>query len=147
MLNGEPLGNNSVVSIFDIGEGDSALLCKTSRKNCCHIPPNRLGEFFYPNGVMVPIKRALQTFYRNRGEQEVRLNRREGFSSPSTGTYHCEIPDANGVTQRLFIQLVWTKKKSAKENCCYRKLVYEKLIFACMHFGVTDRLLLIVFKY
>ena len=98
-------GNNSVVSLTDVGEGEAnALLCRTDNINCCGTPPNRFGEFYYPSGVQVPINSTGQGFYRNRGDQLIRLNRREGVTSP-TGRYRCEIPDASGETQNLYITL------------------------------------------
>ncbi len=101
-LNGEVYKNNSFVRISDIGEDDEALLCKTDKVECCGTIPNRFGEFYFPDGVRVPIKRDGQQFYRNRGEQQIRLNRRRGIMSP-TGVYRCEIPDSNNVLQKVFV--------------------------------------------
>ena len=102
-LNGKVYNNNSFVSINDIGEGDHALLCKTDKVECCG-NPNRFGEFFYPGGSRVPIKKSNQGFYRNRDKQQIRLNRRIGIVSP-TGVYRCEIPDSNNVMQKVFINI------------------------------------------
>ena len=93
-----------MVNILAIGEGDNALLCKTNKRDCCGTVPNRFGEFFYPNGARVPINNAGEGFYRNRGNQLIRLNRRDGISSP-TGRYCCEIPDADGMTNKVFINI------------------------------------------
>ena len=93
-----------MVSILNIGEGDDALLCKTDKQDCCGTQPNRFGEFYYPHGVRVPINSAGQGFYRNRGEQLIRLNRRDDTSSP-TGRYYCELPDADGVNQKIYITI------------------------------------------
>ena len=95
-LRGIVLPNNSAAPLLDVGEGENALLCKTDREECCGTLPNRFGEFYYPNGVQVPIAKQQQGFYRNRGQQVIRLNRRVGVTSP-TGRYRCEIPDADGV--------------------------------------------------
>ena len=103
-LRGEIYTNNSVIDIADVGTGESALLCKTDSASCCGTPPNRVGEFYYPNGVQVPIRIAGQGFYRDRRTQRIRLNRRQGINDP-TGVYSCEIPDASGVMQKLFIKL------------------------------------------
>lgn len=103
-LNGKVYSNNSVVAINNIREGVGALLCKTNLKPCCSSPPNRFGQFYYPSGTTVPIKSHGEGFYRNRGVQEIRLNRRTGTTSP-TGTYRCEIPNATGVTQNIYITL------------------------------------------
>ena len=70
----------------DIGEGESALLCKTDRESCCGTPTNRAGQFYYPNGSLVPISGAGQSFYCDRLTQQIRLNRRQGVNAP-TGMY------------------------------------------------------------
>ena len=103
-LKGERYDNNSVVNILAIGEGSSALLCKTNKQDCCGTLPNRFGEFYYPHGARVSIFITGDGFYRNRGNQMIRLNRRNDVSSP-TGRYSCEIPDASGITQKLFINI------------------------------------------
>ena len=97
--------NNSIISIGSIGEGENALLCKTDNSKCCRSRRNQIGEFYYPNGVRVPNVRAGQGFFRNRGNQVIRLNRRPGILYP-IGLYHCEIPDNNGVTQNIFAYLI-----------------------------------------
>ena len=105
-MDGLVYGNNSIVSLNRIGEGEEgALVCRTDKVDCCGTFPNRLGQFYYPNGVQVPIKNAGQGFYRNRGDQMIRLNRHQGVVSPK-GKFHCEIPDANGEVQHLYITLV-----------------------------------------
>ena len=105
-LAGQLFGNNSRVSVDSIGEGEhDALICRTDRTDCCGTVPYRFGQFYYPNGVQVPIKSADQGFYRNRGDQLIRLNRREGTDSP-TGRYRCEIPEASGEMQNLYISLI-----------------------------------------
>ena len=99
-------GNNSRVSLADVDEGkENALICRTDRLNCCGTPPNRFGHFYYPSGLQVPVNSAGQGFYRNRGDQLIRLNRRAGATSP-TGKYRCEIPDASGEMQNICITLV-----------------------------------------
>ena len=103
-INGEIYYNNSAVLISEIGEGDNAIYCRTDKVDCCGTRPNRFGEFYYPNGVEVPVSAQRHGFYRNRGEQIVRLNRREGVGSP-TGTYRCEVPNANGETVKIYITL------------------------------------------
>ena len=103
-LNGVVYTNNSAASLLEVGEGENALLCKTNRKECCGTPPNRFGEFYYPNGIKVPIAKQQQGFYRNRGENVIRLNRRDGITSP-TGKYQCEIPDASGSVQNIYMSL------------------------------------------
>ena len=86
----------------DIGEGQSALYCMTDNVECCKAVHNRLGEFYYPNGVQVPIFRMLHGLYRNRGEQLIRLNKRKG-TVPPKGKYRCDIPDAIGNMKSIYI--------------------------------------------
>ena len=47
--------NNSDIKLKDIGEAENALLCKTELESCCRNPPKRAGEFYYPDGSIVPI--------------------------------------------------------------------------------------------
>ena len=103
-LGGERYDNNSAVNILAIGEGSSALLCKTNKQDCCGTVPDRFGEFYYPDGTRVSIFLSGDGFYRNRGNQMIRLNRKDGVSSP-TGRYSCEIPDASGVIHKIFINI------------------------------------------
>ena len=89
----------------NIGEGDAgALLCTTDRTACC-TGTSRAGEWFYPDGRMVPILVDGQPYYRNRGSSLIRLNRRpnQGLSVMYTGIYCCEIPDQNNVMQTLCV--------------------------------------------
>ena len=96
--------NNSVVLISSIGEAGSALFCKTDKNDCCKVLPNRFGQFYYPNGTQVRIKLHGDGFYRNRDRQLIRLNRRDGTTSP-VGKYRCEIPDASGEMKNIYINL------------------------------------------
>ena len=106
VLNGVMYTNNinSAVPLSEVGEGENALLCKTDKEDCCGTPPNRFGEFYYPSNIKVPIAKEQQSFYRNRGEKIIRLNRRDGTISP-TGKYRCEVPDARGSIQNIYITL------------------------------------------
>ena len=100
------------MTLEDIGEGGDALLCLTDNRMCCARAQSPggdvLGDWYYPNGTVVgnyyvdSYNRVMWEFYRNRGQSVVRLNRRRGGA---TGIYHCEIPDANGVTQDIYVGL------------------------------------------
>lgn len=103
-MKGKIYFNNSALSMSEIGEGDKALYCKTDKEECCGASPNRYGQFYYPNGVQIPIARLQQGFYRDRGEQIIRLNRREGTTSPY-GKYQCEIPNADDEMVKIYITL------------------------------------------
>lgn len=101
-LNGQFYASGSTLSLSSIGEGDSALLCTTDAP-CCR-PPNRAGEFYYPGNSPVRTEGTGDNLYRNRGDGMIRLNRRNGATSP-TGTYKCEIPDSSELAQEIFITL------------------------------------------
>ena len=103
MLNGTMYINNSAVAMTSIGERENALLCKTNKEDCC--AGARIGKFFYPNGVEVPIKMLKHEFYRDRGDQVVRLNRR-AVSGGIKGKYYCEVSDACDDVQRIYIELM-----------------------------------------
>ena len=103
-LKGKMYTNNSVIDISNIGEEENALVCKTDKEDCCGTLPNRFGEFYYPNGDRVLIRASGQGFYRNRGEQLIRLNRRPGIMFP-TGVYSCEVPDSDGTNRKIFATL------------------------------------------
>ena len=102
--------NNSVLPLKEIGDisTGSAILCTTNLDSCCRFP-NR-GEWYYPNGSMVPINGAIEDFYRGRTtEQSIHLNRRNNAQSP-TGSFCCELPDNSGVTHTLCVSLGKSKQ-------------------------------------
>ena len=104
--------NNSLVTLEDIGEDDDALLCITDLTACCRPPytgemgPD-IGNWFFPNGTRVPngddniTSGLLWDFYRTSSHSMILLNRRRGGVN---GIYRCEIPDALGVTQTIYIE-------------------------------------------
>lgn len=93
-----------MISLWDVGENEDALVCMTDHTQCCSVPPYRQGEFYYPSGERVLTLGGGGDFYRNRGNQEIRLHRKEGVTSP-TGRFRCEILDASGVVQSIFINI------------------------------------------
>ena len=107
----------------EIGEAENALSCRTNNADCCK--SSRSGEFYYSNGTMVPIRKTGHGFYRDRGVREIRLNRLEEATLPM-GKFRCEIPDANGDNQNLYITLVWTSYPDFDHNehtcCSYTRL-------------------------
>lgn len=102
------LENGSQVSLQMIGEGDNALVAKTPYTNCC-VPPFRMGEWYFPNGTRIGPPRDGQSFFRNRGNMVVRLNRRVTDVDDSivypTGWYRCELPDGCGDLTSIYIEL------------------------------------------
>lgn len=106
-IKGRIILNNSVIFLSEVGEGEDALQCKTDHLDCCATSPNLFGEFYYPSGIKIPSVDGEGHFYHTRGDQEIRLNRRKGISSEApTGKFRCEIPNANGLIQNLYIILL-----------------------------------------
>ena len=99
-----PLTNNSVVVITDIEDGRSGgspLICATTFTPCCKVA--KQGEWYYPDGTMVPGSSADEDFYRSRSNNgEVRLNRRNNAMTP-TGIFRCELPVSDNVIQTLYV--------------------------------------------
>ena len=107
-----PYQNNSLVILEDIGEGEDALLCTTELTACCRPPytgeiMDVMGNWYFPNGTSVPSEVVNRTsglqwdFYETRGRSTILMHRRRGGVN---GTYRCEIPDALGVTQTIYIE-------------------------------------------
>ena len=105
MYKGSVVANGSVLSIDSIGEGDTALVCYTSKENCCKF--EKLGDWYYPNGTEVGISNLGNHFYRNRTYHgKVILHQRQKHTI--TGIYCCIIPDnANNcnINQKLCVNL------------------------------------------
>ena len=104
-LNGMIYGNNSVISISDIGKTDivsEALQCITDKQPCCRSGGDT-GEWFFPNGTMVPVMSGAKTFYRNRGNSDGRVNLNHLNSSimSPTSLFCCKVPDATDEMQSL----------------------------------------------
>ena len=78
-------------------DADPSLVCVTSNvnMNCCRgIDGGNVGEWYFPNGTIVPRNSAAQSadFTRSGFTHQVRLNRRNSAMSP-TGIYECRVPD------------------------------------------------------
>ena len=100
-LNGATYQNNSLVTLEDIGEKNTSLLCMTNLTACCRPPyaENPSGNWFFPSGTRVPSGNS-RDFYRTRGEMVVQMNRRKGEVE---GIYRCEILDSMNATQTMYI--------------------------------------------
>ena len=97
---------------------DQALLCVTDLEDCCDAPRTVQGDWYYPNGTVVPLgeKGGRATFRSNRGPNEVidgrqfygsiRLFRRWG-NPQEKGRYRCELPSAAdpNVTLILYVNI------------------------------------------
>ena len=105
LLRGTTYPNDSTVLRTDIGEGDdNALQCTTDNTACCR-GAGRAGEFYFPDGTVVPISGndLTRTYYRNRSARLILLHRRP--NGTKTGQFHCEIPNAYGTVVNLFINI------------------------------------------
>ena len=96
LLRGQLYGNHCIVTITDIGEFRNALLCITNYSDCCrhhdlYYYYKGRSEWYYHNGSTVRIHGSGYDFYRTRGPNVVRLNRRNNATLP-TGIYRCNIP-------------------------------------------------------
>ena len=95
LFHGKVYGNNSIVSLMEVGERGDALLCITSEADCCKNDriPRPMREWYFPNGSSV--KKCLDghSFYRDRDPSIVRLNQRYNATSPN-GIFHCIIPSS-----------------------------------------------------
>ena len=102
------------MTLEDIGENDTALLCETNFTACCRQPETNetdeiwfvSGNWFFPNETRVPSDVVNKTinliwdFYRDRDQSVVRMKRRRGGEE---GIYRCKIPDSTNVTQTIYI--------------------------------------------
>lgn len=116
-MRGVIYNNNSIICITEIGEVESAtnnaLQCITDRMPCCQTPPNRYGEWYFPNGELVGLRQnrpdPFNTFYRNRGDDgAVNLNHvgstLNRTNSP-VGLFCCRVPDSTNVIQQICVYI------------------------------------------
>ena len=94
------------MTLEDIGEGVTALLCVTNLTACCHHPYTGgywsvIGNWYFPNKTRVPTKSIGSHIYRSRGHMVVRLNCRRG--GEEAGIYWCEVPDSMNVMQIIYV--------------------------------------------
>ena len=102
--------------------GGDPLVCATQLDPCCGTLPNRFGDWFYPNGTMVPLNGDSYHFYRTRRTLSsmpnvlggALLNRRYDAMGP-TGIYLCTIPGADRVTQSLYVGLYANTNNGTKQ--------------------------------
>ena len=103
-LNGRVYHHRDTIFITEIGaftgtnvaEPALSLVCETSNVNrmCCRGSDGQnVGDWFFPNGTMVPRNRGNENdFTRSGFTHQVRLNRRNNALTP-TGEYTCKVPD------------------------------------------------------
>ncbi len=93
------IANNSVLSLATIGEGSTALTCRTELSTCCREQDNNgnaLGGWRGPGGDSIP-ESSMDGFYVSRGMSSISLNLAEE-SSEVAGTYCCQVPRESGAT-------------------------------------------------
>ena len=115
MLSGVSYADGDTVLLSDIGEGENGLRCTTTQTDCCGqnaygglVTDERRGEFYYPSGTQVPKMSDAGSagLFRGRGYQFISLQRLStATTTPPTGRYRCDIPDRNGVSQNMFINI------------------------------------------
>ena len=99
------------------GLHDQALLCVTDLEDCCDAPRTRRGDWYYPDGNIVPLDvHGGATFRANRGPNEI-INGRQfngsvrlfhQWNNPrQKGRFHCELPSAAdpNITQTLYANI------------------------------------------
>ena len=94
--------NNSNVTLEDLGENDTALLCVTNLTACCQLPGSNgstIGKWFFPNGTEVSSSSAMWSFYITSGDMMVLLHHTKGGVE---GIYRCEIHSMK-VNQTIYI--------------------------------------------
>ena len=103
-FNGTFHANNSIFFVADIGNSttNSSLQCITDRIPCCYGDYPRVGEWYFPNKLRVPIRGRAATFYRNRGRDgNINLNRLSSNVMLPSGLFCCVVPDTNDASHRL----------------------------------------------
>ena len=116
-------GNNSIISVTDIGEGRKALLCITNVTDCCrggdnHVISRSMREWHFPDGSSVSIKGTGQSFYRDRNASIVRLNRRDNATSPN-GIFRCIIPSSiSPIMNKTFYIGIYDIGQGRMFSCC-----------------------------
>ena len=94
--------NNRIVTITDIGTFNESLFCTTTYSPCCTRYENPESDWYFPNGsaiLNVPWLPYFRTRYVASGS--VQLNRNP--EGTMTGIFRCDIPDARGTTQSLYV--------------------------------------------
>ena len=101
--------NNSIVTVTDIGTSFfmSALFCLTPSLECCSDSEtpnaaNVIREWYLPDGR--PLTSDNSPFIKSRVSSAVSLHNNL-FSSKTapSGVYRCEIPDASGTSQNIYV--------------------------------------------
>lgn len=85
-----------------------SLFCLTNSTTCCRSSDTPgvggVGEWYFPNNgsAVSRVQGGGDSIYRDRGPSVVRLHRRDNAMRP-TGVFRCEIPDASGTSQNIYV--------------------------------------------
>ena len=126
-LNNVQYTNNSVVTITDIGTGSAALICTTTYRACCFSGPPPGTHWYFPNGSRISNTNTLP-YYRSRIDGQISppgsvlLHRNP--EGTTTGIFRCEIPDASGAFQSLYVGIHTATTGELKSN----KFVQQELM-------------------
>ncbi len=97
-LNGTVYLPGDAVLITDVGEFRNAtsLICITSCVNtqCCTDSDDNVGEWYFPDGTVIPQNSSIADFSSSGSTEQVHLNRRNDALAP-TGEYSCRVRDGN----------------------------------------------------
>ena len=106
-LNGVAYPNGSTVLRTDIGEGADALQCTTNSITCCSTNGGEIrgGDFHFPvsDDTVPSMAGVMNGYYRDRLSRLTRLHRQP--SGTITGQFRCNIPQSNGPSADLYINI------------------------------------------
>ena len=152
---GVTLPNNSLVDVKDLYYNtpelpepantnrlhDQALLCLTDLVDCCESPHTVHGDWYYPDGSVVPSDTidpygitlyGRTTFLKNRGPSEV-LNCRQFYGSvrlfrrwskpPGRGRFRCEIPSAANPSVNQILYTNIGEKLQCRIQCQFLPII------------------------
>lgn len=98
------LNNNSYIHYTNISTGEGALNCTSPSINCCNSSEN--GDWRDETGRI--IINESDCLYVTRREKSILLNRKNECIPELSGLRRCDISDANGETQSIFIYITIT---------------------------------------
>ena len=93
---GQTLANHSYVDISLVGTDGDSVQCHTELITCCSSTQgSNRGDWYFPNGTMLPFPSFNGDIVESRQAQRVELHRRNNANEP-TGVYRCDIPVSDG---------------------------------------------------
>ena len=114
MLKGADIADDGYVDADEISIRYNALICHTNKTDCCQDPPHRAGHWYFPNGTqidsytnLIEDMHSFHFYFRDRRSSVVRLN--SYGNPPERGRFYCEVPDANGRNQTVYINIGMSK--------------------------------------